>query len=65
MGHKVKYYSLKIMATLIRPFVFLLKKQSNSFGAIILKPNIPQDLYPWVMLKDNKIVFNTKFNGKK
>jgi SAM-dependent methyltransferase len=61
MGHKIKYYSLKTCASLVKPFVWLFKKQGNSFGAVIFKPRIPRDLFPWLKLKGKKIVFDRSF----
>jgi len=63
MGHKLKYYLLKSIATMMKPLVFLLKKQGNSFGAVILKPHIPEDIFPWLKLESDKVVFNREFKG--
>jgi len=63
MGKKLKYYLLKFMAIIAIPFVFLIKNQGNIFSAVVLKPHIPKDLFPWLKIKKNKITFNPKFKG--
>lgn len=55
--NKMKYYFLHLIAPLASIFTKIFKKQGNSFGMVAFKPKIPQDLYPWLELKNNKIVF--------
>lgn len=62
---KIEYLSLKVAVLLIKPFMFFLKNQRNLFGVVILKPRLPQDLFPWlkIEMKSGKIVFNSEYKG--
>ncbi|OPX22711.1 MAG: hypothetical protein B1H04_04665 [Planctomycetales bacterium 4484_123] len=55
----------RLAITLIAPTVWLItrlfKRQCNTFGAVILKPAIPDDLWPWLKLTDGRIEFNPDF----
>lgn len=35
------------------------RKQCNSFGAVVLKPRVPDDLWPWLELQDGEVHFKT------
>ena len=64
LEHKGKYYLLKTLAIIIKPLVFFFKKQGNIFSAVILKPRIPKDLFPWLKYRSDKnIIFNREFKN--
>jgi SAM-dependent methyltransferase len=62
-GNNLRYFALKFTAILFEPVALLFKKQSNFFSAVILKPRIPADLFPWLKAEGGKVVFNREFKG--
>jgi hypothetical protein len=37
------------------------KKQCNSFGMVALKPEMPDDLWPWLTLDEGRARFNRAY----
>lgn len=72
----IYYYDLNIpenfihnnLIKILKPFIVLFsrifKKQCNSFTMLCLKPEIPIDLFPWLVVKNEMIHFNRKFINK-
>jgi len=64
IDHRLKYYLLRFIALLMWPLTLLFRKQGNTLGVVIFKPQIPKDLFPWLKVgKNRKIVFNRTFCG--
>ena len=59
-GRKNKLYFFIALLSLpiLRVFNLIFPKQSNNFAAVVLKPNMPSDLHPWLLWKDNAIELN-------
>ena len=55
---QLKLLFVSIVQPFYKIFSLLFPKQQNLFGFYIEKPNIPNDLYPWLSLRDEKIRFN-------
>jgi hypothetical protein len=53
----LKHWILKASYPLLFVLTKLLQKQCNSFGKLAIKPKIPDQLWPWLELRDDKIVF--------
>lgn len=60
-GQSFKYAILKIISMILKPFFLLAKKQGNIFSTVVLKPVLPRDLWPWLKLEKNTVVFNKNF----
>ena len=58
---KLKYIVLKIAEPILKLFTILFKRQCNLFSMIALKPRMPNQLWPWLTLKEGKIVFNQQY----
>jgi len=39
--------------------------QSNIFAAVVLKPNMPKDLLPWLLLDCKKLLLNLRWFDEK
>jgi SAM-dependent methyltransferase len=52
---------LHLIEPLLRVFTHVFKKQCNSFAMVALKPRIPDDLWPWLIVEDSQIRFNPKY----
>jgi ubiquinone/menaquinone biosynthesis C-methylase UbiE len=52
----------RVVIAAVRPFyslfTILFPTQQNLFAFSVYKPRIPEDLYNWLIIKDNDIVFN-------
>lgn len=55
----IKYILLKIAQPFFWVLTRLFRRQQNLFAFFIRKPMLPQDLFPWVMMKEDK---NFAFN---
>lgn len=44
---------------------FALKRQGNLFAMIAYKPEIPRQLYPWLVVEGERIVFNREFAARR
>lgn len=57
----LKYTIIKIASPLLKAFTLFFKKQCNLFSMIALKPSIPEELWPWLSVDNEKIVFNKSY----
>jgi SAM-dependent methyltransferase len=56
----LKLYFLKVVQPFYYIFVKIFPKQKNLFAFYIKKPNIPDDLFPWIVFDEKKQLF--RFN---
>jgi ubiquinone/menaquinone biosynthesis C-methylase UbiE len=61
---RLKYYAIKIADPFLKLFTRLFKKQCNSFAMVALKPQVPDDLWPWLAVEDEAIVFQRAYAQK-
>ena len=59
------YYAVLLLYPLIMAVRVLLPRQSNNFAALVLKPQFPHDLFPWLCSQDNTIRLNTSWLAEK
>jgi SAM-dependent methyltransferase len=50
-----------VAAPLVRAFTRLFPKQCNSLGMVALKPAIPDDLWPWLTVREGEVVFDREY----
>jgi ubiquinone/menaquinone biosynthesis C-methylase UbiE len=59
----------RMIISLVKPFyqmlVILLPKQQNLFAFYVKKPNLPNDLYPWLKIQEGVIRFNYHWGQEK
>jgi ubiquinone/menaquinone biosynthesis C-methylase UbiE len=48
------HYALLAAWPLLKLGTLLFPRQSNNFAAVILKPELPRDLHPWLQLQDGR-----------
>jgi ubiquinone/menaquinone biosynthesis C-methylase UbiE len=55
-----KKFALKLLVMIIAPFIkiftFIFPKQCNQLAVLVMKPNLPQDLQPWLDRTDKGFV---------
>lgn len=53
-------FTLRRLVLLVAPFIkiftFIFPKQCNQFGILVMKPNLPQDLQPWLEWTDKGFI---------
>ncbi len=59
-----KYWIVKVLQPFVWLFTRLFKKQCNTFGLIALKPRIPEDVWPWLIVEDGEITINAPYMRK-
>ena len=61
-------FTLRRLVLLVAPFIkiftFIFPKQSNQFGILLMKPNLPQDLQPWLEWTDKGFIVKKTFVGQ-
>ncbi len=60
-----KRLAVRIGEPFVKLFTRIFKRQCNSFAMIALKPRLPDDLWPWLELKDGAITFKRDYARKK
>jgi SAM-dependent methyltransferase len=60
----LKIRVITVTAPLLRGATYFFKKQRNTFGMVALKPHIPRDLWPWLKVEDEDIVFNREYAAR-
>ena len=56
--NKLIYYAVLLSFPFLKTFSFVFPKQSNNFAALVLKPKITNDLYPWLLCENGDIKIN-------
>lgn len=52
------YYAILLLYPVLKAANIVLPKQSNNFAALVLKPDLPRDLHPWLLWADNTVKLN-------
>ena len=60
-----KWFAVRLADPFVKLFTRVFKRQCNSFAMIALKPRVPNDLWPWLELKDGVIAFKRNYARKK
>ncbi len=55
------YYAVLLLRPLLKAFNFVMPKQSNNFAAVVLKPQYPRDLHPWLLWEDKTPKLNVSW----
>lgn len=63
--NKLFLFLILISVPVFKVFNLIFPKQTNNFCALILKPELPKDLHPWLVLKDDKIDINREWLQKR
>ena len=63
--NKFKIFLAKAIFPIIKLLSIIFRKQCNQFCFFIIKPKYPNDLYPWLELRDDKISINKDFISNK
>jgi SAM-dependent methyltransferase len=58
---KFKLNVVRVVDPVIRGFTHVFKKQCNTLAMVVLKPAIPRDLWPWLRLEGDEVVFNPAY----
>jgi SAM-dependent methyltransferase len=58
---KFKLKLVKGVDPCIRAVTRVFKKQCNTLAMVVLKPAIPRDLWPWLRLEGDEVVFNPAY----
>jgi SAM-dependent methyltransferase len=62
--NKLFYYALLATLPVLRMFEALCPGQSNNFAAVVLKPQVPRDLYPWIRMTDTEMKLDQEWLRK-
>lgn len=57
----VKLGIILLSDLLLRGLTRVFRRQRNTLGMVALKPQLPEDLWPWLKMTDGKIVFNREY----
>jgi SAM-dependent methyltransferase len=52
------YYATLLLYPLIKAINLVLPEQSNNFAALVVKPEFPRDLHPWLLWEDDTLKLN-------
>jgi SAM-dependent methyltransferase len=58
---KFKLKVVRVVDPVIRAVTRVFKKQCNTMAMVVLKPAIPNDLWPWLRLEGDDVVFNPAY----
>jgi SAM-dependent methyltransferase len=58
---KFKLKLVRVADPVIRGLTRVFKKQCNTLAMVVLKPAIPKDLWPWLRLEGDEVVFNPAY----
>jgi len=61
MKSRIFLFAVQTFLPVLRIFFALFPKQSNCFAFVILKPQIPKDLYPWLKFENSHIVLDEEY----
>lgn len=58
---KFKLNLVRVLDPLVRGVTRVFKKQCNTLAMVVLKPAVPRDLWPWLRLEGDEVVFNPAY----
>jgi SAM-dependent methyltransferase len=58
---KFKLKLVRVADPVIRGLTRVFQKQCNTLAMVVLKPAIPKDLWPWLRLEGDEVVFNPAY----
>jgi len=61
MNNRAFYFLVRSFLPLLQFFFLCFPRQANGFAFLILKPQLPRDLYPWLELKNGQLVPNREW----
>ncbi len=63
MGRKKKlaYYAVLLAVPLLKIIEIMAPKQSTGFAAVVLKPELPRNLHPWLYMEAGEIKLNLEW----
>jgi SAM-dependent methyltransferase len=64
MRNRIFFWIVRALQPLLQLVFWIFPKQANGFAFIILKPEMPKDIRPWLELRDGRIVLNQKWIDK-
>jgi SAM-dependent methyltransferase len=60
-GWSLKALVMRAVVPLYKAFVWLFPSQQNMFGVKILKPSLPANLQPWLVMQDGRVRFSREW----
>jgi ubiquinone/menaquinone biosynthesis C-methylase UbiE len=57
--NRMFYYTILLLYPAIKAVNLVLPKQSNNFAALVVKPELPRDLHPWLLWESNTLRVNS------
>jgi SAM-dependent methyltransferase len=63
--NRLLYYGVRMSVPLVRALGWAFPKQCNCFAAIVMKPQLPRDLHPWLDLRDGTMKPNRAWLGQR
>jgi SAM-dependent methyltransferase len=60
-ARRVKRWVVTCAAPVVRLLTRVLPGQCNAFATVVLKPRIPDDLWPWLRLEAGEVVFDREY----
>lgn len=64
MNNRLFFYLVRALQPLLRLFFLCFPKQANGFAFVVLKPQLPQDLHPWLESKSGQMLPNQEWMTK-
>jgi SAM-dependent methyltransferase len=55
------YYATLLLSPVLKAVNLVLPKQGNNFAALVLKPEFPRDLHPWLLWEGNTLRVNASW----
>jgi len=58
MRDRTFFLLIRSLLPLLKFFCFCFPKQSNGFAFVIVKPQVPNDVFPWLKFENGRILMN-------
>ena len=55
MNNRAFFWLVRLLQPVMRLFFFCFPKQANGFAFVVVKPQAPGDLQPWLEARDGQI----------
>ena len=59
-----KVFAAKLLSPLVRLLTLVIPGQGNRFAFYVGKPSYPQDLHPWMTIKDGEFVLDKRWTDR-